>query len=282
LGQALRKDFADKIAEMRRERDFQEILEKTGFDIEKDLHSVLAGFPGGKHDSSHTFAFVATGNFDEQKIINTIKAERDSLKYHRVDLATETYNGKTLYVIKERGEMAFYFPDAQTFVAGDKAWVQSIIDGKSAEQSVKHNQTVAALMSKLRFKDQCWAVASTAETMDKMAEELSEHGGFKGTRAVKAVQGVTFSATVGQRAELYGEAICDSEENSKLLVDAVKGALATAKLAVSDDRDAVDMLNRFEIDTHGKSVKVAANLDKAFFDKMREKAAKHGKAVAMF
>jgi predicted DNA-binding ribbon-helix-helix protein len=62
----------------------------------------------------------------------------------------------------------------------------------------------------------------------------------------------------------------------------MKGALATAKLAVSDDRDAVDMLNRFDIALAGKAVKMSARLDKAFFDKLRERAEKHGKAVAMF
>jgi hypothetical protein len=284
LGQALKKDFADKIAEMREDRDFKEMLEKTGFDIEKDLHSALVGFSGAERDSADAFALVATGNFDEQKIITTM---RDSMARHhdwheKPELATETYNGKTIYVIKERGEKAFYFTDAHTLVAGSREWLEAIIDGKTADQSVKQNQAVTALMSKLHFKDQCWVVANTATVMEKMAEEMSQHRGFKGTRPVKAVQGVTFSAKVGKEAQLYGEALCDSEENSKLLVDAVKGALATAKLAVSDDRDAVDMLNRIDIDLSGKTVKFAANLDKAFFDKMREKAEKHGKAVAMF
>ena len=286
LGNALEKDFSDRIAEMRADRDFKEMLERTGFDIEKDLRSVLVGFRGGEHDNMSTFALVATGNFDEQKIVNTINAVRDSIEKHhseheKPEMSAEVYNGKTIYAIKERGEKAFYFADAKTFVAGNKDWVQAIIDGKAADQSVKRNETITALMNKARFKEQCWLVANTSEVMGKMAEELGENRDFKGTRAVKAVQGVALSANVGQIAELYGEASCDSEENSKLLVDAANGALATAKLAVSDDRDAVDMLNRIDIEKQGKSVKFVANLDKAFFDKMREKAGKHGKAVAM-
>jgi hypothetical protein len=286
LGQALEKDFSEHLDDMRRDRHFKEMLERAGFDIENDLRSVLIGFEGGERGSEQNFAFVATGNFDEQKIINTVNAARDSMEKHhgereRPELTAETYNGKTIYVIEERGEKAFYFADAHTFVAGDRAWVQSIIDGKTADQSVKQNAAIAALMDKLRFKDQCWVVANTADVMEKVAEELSESRDFKGTRAVKAVQGVTFSAHVGQKAELYGEAVCDSEENSKLLVEAAKGALATAKLAVSDDREAVDMLNRIGIDMAGNSVKVTADLDKAFFDTMREKAEGRHKPVAM-
>lgn len=287
LGKALEKDFSEGMAEMRKDRHFRKMLEAAGFDFEKNFHSVLAGFHGGAHDSAKTFALVATGNFDEQKIIATINAERDSLEEHygereRHELITETYNGKTIYVVKERGEKAFYFPDAHTLVAGGKDWVQAIIDGNTADRSVKQNAAVVELMNKIRFKDQCWFVANTAEVMERMAEEMGESRDFKGTRAVKAVQNVVFSGHVGEKAELYGEAVCDNEENSRLLADAAKGALATAKLAVSDDREAVDMLNRIDIDVKGKSVEFAANLDKAFFDKLREKAEKHRKAIAMF
>jgi hypothetical protein len=286
LGKALAKDFSEPLARMRENRDYRKMLEMTGFDFEKDLHSVLMGFHGDRHDSANTFAAVATGNFDEQKIIQGIAAMRDSLERHhgeheRPELATETYGGKNLYVVKERHEMAFYFPDANTLVAGKKAWVQAIIDGKTAGESVKHNEALAALMNKLTFGDQCWFVANTAEAMEALSEELGERGEFKGTRAVKSLQSVALSAQVGAKADLYGEAWFDNEENSKLLADAVKGVLATAKVAVSDDREAVDMLNRIEVDQAGKSVRFSAKLDKAFFDKMREKAEGHRKAVAI-
>jgi hypothetical protein len=286
LGQALQKDWSDEIMRMREDRDYKEWLERAGFDFEKDLHSVLMGFHGDRHDSASTFAVVVTGTFDEQKIANTITAMRDSLRElheeHKMsDFVTETYGGKTLYVVKKHGEKAFYFADAQTLVAGNKDWVQAIIDGKTAGESAKQNKALTALMNKLRYADQCWLVANTAETMETLSEELGARGEFKGTRAFKSLQSVALSANVGKKADLYGEAWCDNEENSKLLADAVKGALATAKLAVSDDREAVDMLNRIDVDQAGKSVKFSANLDKAFFDKMREKAEGRRKAVAI-
>jgi hypothetical protein len=286
LGQALQKDWSDEIMRWRKDREFREWLERAGFDFEKDLHSVLAGFRGGRHDSAGTFAVVITGNFDEQKIANTIAAMRDSLRErheeHKMsDLVTETYGGKTLYVIKERGEKAFYLADANTLVAGNKDWVQAVIDGKTAGESVKQNEALTALMNKLSYADQCWLVANTAESMETLSEEFGAGGEFKGTRAVKSLQSIALSAHVAKNADLSGEAWCDNEENSKLLTEAVKGALATAKLAVSDDREAVDMLNRIDVERAGKSVKFSAELDKAFFDKMREKAEGRRLAVAI-
>ncbi len=286
LGQALQKDWSDEIMRMREDRDYKEWLERAGVDFEKDLHSVLMGFHGDRHDSASTFAVVVTGNFDEQKIANTITAMRDSLRElheeHKMsDLVTETYGGKTLYVVKKHGEKAFYFADTHTLVAGNKDWVQAIIDGKTAGESVKQNEALTGLMNKLPYADQCWLVANTAETMETLSEELGARGEFKGTRAVKSLQSALFSANVGKKAMLYGEALCDSDDNSKLLSETVKGALATAKLAVSDDREAVDMLNQIDVEQAGKSVKFSANLDKAFFDKMREKAEGRRRAVAM-
>jgi len=285
LGVKLEEDFDKPWSRMRDDEHLKELLEMANFDFEKDLHSVLAGFRGSAHDSLNSFALVVTGNFDEQKISETLRAVQDSMAQHHHDapkMSTETYYGKTLYVIKEHGERAFYFADAHTLVASNKDWVQAIIDGKTADQSVKQNNAISALMNKLRFKEQGWVVANTAEVMEKVAEEMGRSSNFKGTRAVKAVQGVTFSAKFAKNAELDGEAVCDSEESSKLLVEALKGALATAKLAVSDDREAVDMLNHIDIGMSGKAVKFNADLDKAFFDKMREKAEKQGKAIAMF
>ena len=284
LGKSLEKDFDDRIPRWRDDEDYKEFLEKSGFDVQKDLHSVLLGFEGDREKDARHFAVIATGNFDEQKIITAIKTAHDSTEFHhgRREFATETYNGKTIYVVKEDGEKACYFADANTLVAGNKEWIQAVIDGNSADKSVQKNAAVTALLSKLRYKEQCWFVANTTAMMEKVAEELSESGEFKGTRAVKAVQNIVFSANVGSKAELYGEALCDSEDNSQLLTEAMKGALATAKLAVSDDRDAVDMLNRVDVDQAGKAVKMSASLDKAFFDKMRERAEKHGKAVALF
>ena len=123
-------------------------------------------------------------------------------------------------------------------------------------------------------------IANTTKMAERISEELGAERGFQGTRAMKSLQGVLLSAQIEEQAKLYGEALCDNEENSRLLAQAAKGALATAKLSVSDDRDAVDMLNRIDVELKGKSVEMRADLDKAFFDKWLEKT-KHGRAVAI-
>jgi hypothetical protein len=283
LAGSLEEDWRERITRFRENRDYREFLEKTGFDFEKDLHRVLAGAESDQHDEMNRPTLVATGNFDEQKIISALDSLREARHRGKPHgLFAETYAGKTIYVTVEDSAHALYFADAHTVVFGEKAWVQKVIDGKTAGESVKQNEALMSLMERLPYKDQCWFIANTEEMAERVAEWLAEHRGFKGTRAVKALQGVIFSATVGEKARLYGEVLCDTEENCETLADAAKGALASAKLAVSDDREAVDMLNRIGINVEGKSVKISANLDKAFFDKMRERAEKHGRVAGVY
>ena len=214
----------------------------------------------------------------DAKVAELLRVAKDALGLSLTFLSR--FDGPTQHLDVVESSIPL-FRDGQTQPL-ETSFCQAIIDGNSTDKSVQKNAAVTALLGKLRYKEQCWFVANTTAMMEKVAEELGERGEFKGTRAVKAVQNVMFSANVGSKADLYGEALCDSEDNSQLLTEAMKGALATAKLAVSDDRDAVDMLNRIDVDRAGKAVKMSASLDKTFFDKMRERAEKHGKAVALF
>jgi hypothetical protein len=283
LGEELQRDWRDKITRLKEERGYREFLQMTGFDIEKDLQYALAGFNGAENDDEMNEAtIVAAGNFDEQKIISAMDSLREARhRDQKPAFFAETYGGKTIYVTTKDSANALYFANAHTVLFGKKSWVQKVIDGKAAGESVKQNQNMTALLQRLPYKDQCWMIANTAEMAERVAEELGEHRDFKGTRTIKALEGVIFSAWVGEKARLYGEALCDNEENSKLLADAAKGALATAKLSVSDDREAVDMLNRIGIELKGRTVQVAADLDKAFFEKIREQAEKRGNVVAI-
>jgi hypothetical protein len=280
LAKELEEDWGERMRQWREDAEYRQFMEMTGFDIERDLQQILAGVENDEHESMGSPTVIATGNFDEQKIISALDSLRDVRHEHkRPAFFSETYGGKTIYVSDDSAK-ALYFVDAHTVLFGKKAWVQSVIDGKTAGESVKQNEAMMALLQQAPFKNQCWMVANTTKMAERISEELGPEGGFKGTRAMKSLQGVLFSAQIEAQAKLYGKALCDNEENSRLLAEAAKGALATAKLSVSDDRDAVDMLSGIDIALKGKSVEMRANLDKAFFDKWLEKV-KHGKAVAI-
>ena len=73
---------------------------------------------------------------------------------------------------------------------------------------------------------------------------------------------------VGQDLQFAGEGEFADAENAELFHDAVKGALAAAKLSMSGDREAVDVLNKIEIKIKGSRVVVNSQINKADVDKL--------------
>ena len=95
--------------------------------------------------------------------------------------------------------------------------------------------------------------------------------------ALRAVQDVQFSVDVNDAIKLDGEGNFSDAQNAELFHDAVKGALATLKLSVSDDRDAVDVMNKVNISTGNNSVKVNLEMSKADVEKLMQR----GRGLAM-
>lgn len=277
LGKEFRKEFDSEMQKHRHHEDYKEFIEATGFDLQKDLHSALVGMQvtrdanGDSAGHMHGAVFaILKGAFDESKIVSHIQAKQQ--EKGKEEMVVATYNGKTIYT-GPRGRYAAYFAEANTLVVGTQDWVKMIIDNKLEGKNLLANGALMNLIHQLPHKDQLWAVGIPGELMERITSELSKHEDFKGGHALRSLQSGMLSARVNAAANLWASASCSNEEDSRLMSDALKGVLAMAKLAVSDDRELVDMLNRFEIKAKGTEVHMAAKIDKAFFEKMREKRA---------
>jgi hypothetical protein len=279
LGKEFRKMFDSTIANHQRDEDYKQFMEATGFDPEKDLHSILVGMHATldeSHDSTHhrhmdgaAYAIIK-GNFDENKIVAHIQAKEK--EEGKQGLVIESYNGKSLYT-GPHAKFAAYFADASTVLAGKADWVKMTIDNQLENKNLTANSGMMSLVDQLPHKDQLWAVGMPGDLMKRISTELSKKEDFKAGHALQSVQSGMFSAKVNDKADIWALAKCATEEDSRLMSEVLKGLLAMAKLGVSDDRELVDMLNRFEIEAKGPEVHLAAKLDKAFFEKLKEKQA---------
>jgi len=284
LGKECRKMFDSAMAHREHhDEDYKKIMEATGFDPEKDLHSILVAMQAGldengdstEHMDGAAFAIIK-GNFDESKIVAHIQAKEQEKGKH--ELVIESYNGKTLYT-GPREKFAAYFANVNTVIAGKQDWVKMVIDNQLEGKGLTSNSGMMGLISQLPHKEQLWAVGMPGKLMERMAAELSKHEDFKGGHALRSLQSGMLSARVNAEADIWATAKCSTEEASRLMADAIKGALAMAKLAVSDDREMVDMLNRFEIEATGAEVNFTGKVDKAFIEKLKEKQAEKRMAL---
>jgi len=283
LGKEINQEMDSTMGRHHRDEDYKEFMEATGLDLEKDVHSVLVGLQAHvdgseatEHMDGKAFA-VIKGDFDENKIVGYIQEKEK--KEGRSGLVAADYNGKKLYT-GPRGKVTAYFVDANTVVAGTEEWVKQVIDNKVGGNNLPTNADLMKLIGQLPHKDQLWAVGMPGEVMDRVASELSRHEGFKAGHTLRSLKSGMLSAQVNATADLWASATCTSEEDSRLMSEALKGALAMAKLAVSDDRELVDMLNRFEIEAKGTEVHVSGKIDKEFLEKL--KARHETKKMAAF
>jgi hypothetical protein len=63
----------------------------------------------------------------------------------------------------------------------------------------------------------------------------------------------------------------EDAEKAGLFRDAMKGFVATAKLSMSEDRDAIDILNKIKIDTKKDEVVIQFKMSQEDIDKLKEK-----------
>lgn len=258
-----------------RDEDYREFMEATGLDLEKDVHSVLVGMQASletrsdstEHVDGAAFA-VIKGDFDENKIVAFVQEKE--LQEGRNDLTVTDYNGKKIYSGR-RGKQSAYFANANTVIVGTEEWLKTVIDNKLDGNNLLSNADLMKLIRQLPHKDQLWAVGMPGNLMDQVVSELSTHEDFKAGHTLRSLKSGMMSAQVNTAAEVWASATCTTEEDCRLMSEALKGALAMAKLAVSDDRELVDMLNGFEIEAKGTELHVTGKIDKVFLEKLKER-----------
>jgi hypothetical protein len=91
---------------------------------------------------------------------------------------------------------------------------------------------------------------------------------FSSLESVEQVN-ISFRLTEQFRLDSYGNFADD--EKAGLFYDALKGFVAAAKLSVSDDRSAVDILNKIKIEQDGRSVRMHFEMSQEEIRKMVDK-----------
>lgn len=209
--------------------NLQRFLSDAGLDPLRDVDLMVVAASTQKSDG-HTVALFA-GRYDPTSLGAAVVARGGR---------TETVNGVPLYLAKagETDLTALALPSAELVIAGDEVAVRTVLASRAAARTLV-GAAVAAGQIDLRAP--FWLVATIPDEMRQGAGKASAevHGENADTiRSVLAaggtVQRVAMQARLDEELTLFGVAIADTTENAELLRDAVKGALAVARLKLQD------------------------------------------------
>lgn len=280
IGRELQSDFEKDISEDDDE-DYRDFVRRTGLNPEKDISEVLfGGF--NVDDEDMEGGIIVTGKFDSNRIVEYARSQEPH------DFDEGTYRGHTVYRIDEHGHHGdehtqLTFLGSNTAVFGNESWVHAVIDGQEDERSksILDNAHMSQFISQVPVKNHLWGVFDLEHLSDSWMENLRRNNSFKGTQSIENMKSLVFYTQFGEKTDVYLKGNFTTEEEATTIADAFNGFKAMAKLMVSDDREAVDMLNGIEISTSGSFVEVTTRIDKTFIDKLREKQGRFSEGKMM-
>ena len=236
---AFEEEFQSKLSH---DKDYRDFTEATGFDFTEDVNEMFITFAPGESRRDKKFLAIIKGNFDEDKIIEFVSA-KDS----RNELKSETHGDYTVYRVEEK-PVRFSFPDEETLIVGVEEYVTSWLDGdKSTDKWIER-------MGKMRYKNGICATLDAKTMIHDIMLEVNEWGEGKRLQALKSVEDVYFSMEATDEILFEGKGKFSDVQNAELFHDAIKGMIATVKISVSGDRDAVDVFNKIKISQDGNWV----------------------------
>ncbi len=265
IGQVLVRDMRTNIDRDIRHSDFESFKEATGLDPFEDFKTILVAGKIKESRRNDDFAVILHGNFDEEKIMGFA---REKLEEERRDIpwTTEELSGNTIYTIEKRDEVSFCFVNGSTVYLGSPDWVRAALENEGRGSSGSRESVTDALKNHIKYGDQFWmTVDAAAIDRQPMGRSLREN-----VPAAERIKSLYFSAQTSDRIDFAGKILCDDSQSSQLLVDMMRGALATAKLSVSKERSIVDELNNIEIFQDGSNAVLKGKITQELIKKIED------------
>ncbi|MFQ5706584.1 MAG: hypothetical protein ACE5HO_03995 [bacterium] len=271
FGNELRAKFEDHVNLEEDDADYRDFVEKTGFDWNRNMQEMWISTIAVQEGKSQGGAIVQA-KFNKDRILDYLRTE------HRHKFEKDSYKGFDIYVSNDHDENALAFLNSETVAVGKQQWLEMVLDQKkSSRKNVLNNAEMTELVNRVPENSQIWGVFNLEKITDEWAEHIRKSGShFKGSKSLENIESLIFYSQVGQKANTTVEGNFSTNEQAQLLADMLNGFKAMAKLAVMDDREAIDMLNEIKINVEGERLKINANLDQAFFDKLEKNKKKFG------
>ena len=242
---------------------YQEFIEKTGIDPEKDIYFIAVAVQeiAGKDEPSG--AAVVNMKYNKDSLLTLIAEESEK------EITPVDYNGVALYSEAGKESEVFAFLDDSNVVVGELGGVKSCIDVmQKTKENIYKNEALAGLLDKTNKKTLLWgAMSIPQEVMEKAASENPMLGDLKSVNAVT----LNFDyASKNITAEIRLES--GNAESNKKVAGMLNGLKAFGSMAAAEKPEIGELVNSIEITATDEHVKITASIPEDLIEKLKPKS----------
>ncbi len=236
-----------------KDQEFKQFCEETGFDPLEDIEELYLGFSAPETPREKNALVIVKGNFDVEKLRSYFGKHGQS-----GPIGDAGYEG--YFFDAPNGEaMLLALVDQHRIALGKSALLEKYLTG--LKNGNKADNGYAKLVKPVRYKNGAWMSVNTAGMMEKVLDQLDRNPDLPRFPALEHVKYVQWSMKADQELNFDAAGDFGEAEYANLFHDAIKGALAAFKLAVSRDRRVIDVINKIEVKKAGSRVSVHASLN---------------------
>ncbi len=238
------------------DKDFQQFIAATGFDVRRDLREVLLASPGGDNRG----LVIVAGSFDTARIMDYGRAHGGVVtSYQGVDVLE---GGQ-----KQPGWVAF--PDGSTAIAGDAASVRAALDRRKS--GAGPDARLAAAARSLGAANDAW-IATLGPPSDLAARVSTPKSDL-----AQAILQVSAGLKLDAGLLISGEAVTRSEKDAMALADVAHFLAGMAQLNREKEGagNVASALDKLELTTEANTLKFSLKLAEADIESLIKSKSNH-------
>ncbi len=267
FNKAISTEMANKtIKEDKNYQKYQEFMEMTGIDPQKDVYFVTVAVKKGMEKEKAKASAIINLKYDKEKLLALAKKKAAE---EGQEILEEDYNGIMIYSVKqEKGEAPnFIFLDDSNIIAGDEVGVKSCLDVfQKKKENVFKNKELTDLIEKTEKEAMIWGALLIPP--EAMSEAVSQNPMLSNLKAVEAVSMYFDYQNKNLIAEI--KVMSGDEAKNQQIADILNGVKAMGGMASAKKPEVGELINKIEITSKPDHVKVYANIPEELINRLKE------------
>ena len=265
VNRAMETEFANNMIQKNENyQQYQEFVEKSGIDPQKDIYYVAVGITGELEGENQEGVAVVNMKYDPETILGLIK---EKAAEEEQEIQEEQYGNHTVYKIWQDEEpVQFCFIDESNIVAGNEIHVKSVLDVLDKKKdNVFKNEELSAIINKTNKDAMLWgAIMLPAETMEKAASANPMMGALKSINAIALYFDYKNKNIIAEIMAMGPDA-----ESNKQVAEALTGIKSFGAMAAGEKPEIGELLNAIQITSGDDHVKIFAEIPEELIQKLQ-------------